>query len=93
MNNPLVMDYVIKEDRGKAFSYATMGVSLGVIVSLNGVFHFIKDIDPLIGWSIMGGLYILFGFILLSMIREPVDIEKNTDTICQQMKNLTVNVC
>lgn len=59
-----------------------MGVSLGVIVGLNGVFRFIKDIDPLIGWSIMGGLYIIFGFILLAIIREPVDVEKKTEGIC-----------
>ena len=33
-NNPLILDYVIKEDRGKAISVYTMGLSLGVIVSL-----------------------------------------------------------
>jgi hypothetical protein len=70
-----------------------MGVSLGVIVGLNGVFHFIKDIDPLIGWSIMAGLYILFAFILLAIIREPVDIEKKTEGICYQIKDLSVNIC
>ena len=80
--SPLVLDYVIKEDRGKALSYATMGVSLGVIISLNGVFNLIKDIDPLIGWSIMGGLYIFFGFIMFIIIREPVDLEKKTTSVC-----------
>ena len=33
-NNPLILDYVIKEDRGKAISLSIMGISLGVIVSL-----------------------------------------------------------
>jgi len=59
-----------------------MGVSLGVIVSLNGLFNSIKDLDPIIGWGVMGGLYIMFAFILLAIIREPVDIEKKTTGIC-----------
>lgn len=70
-----------------------MGVSLGVIVSLNGLFYFIKDMDPLVGWGIMGGLYILFAFILLAIIREPVDIEKKTDGICTQIKDLSIGIC
>ena len=76
------MDYVIKEDRGKAISYTIMGVSLGVIVGLNGVLYFVRGLDPLLGWSIMGGLYVLFSFILLGIIKEPVDIEKKTEGIC-----------
>ena len=69
------MDYVIKEDRGKAISYTIMGITLGVIVSLNVVFTLIKNLDPTLGWGIMGGLYVLFAFILLSIIKEPVDID------------------
>ena len=58
-----------------------MGLTLGIVVSLNGLFQFIRNIDPLIGWSIMGGLYIAIAFILLIIIKEPVDIEKNTNSI------------
>jgi hypothetical protein len=66
---------VIKEDRGKAISLGVMGLSLGVIVSLQGLFNLTKDMDPLLAWSIMGGLLIFFSFIMYVSVREPVDIE------------------
>ena len=70
-----------------------MGTVLGTIVSLNGLFNLIKDIDPMIGWGIMGGLSIIFALILFTMIREPVDIEKKADGVCVQIKDLSVNIC
>ena len=70
-----------------------MGTTLGIIVSLNGLFNLIKDIDPMIGWSIMGGLYLIFAIILFTMIREPVDIEEKSDGFCVQIKDLSVNIC
>jgi len=87
------MDYVIKQDRGKAAAIIITALSLGVITSFQVLFRFIKDIDAEIAWSIMGGLMIFFSIIYFTIIKEPVDIEKNTNSLCKQMKDLVVNVC
>jgi hypothetical protein len=92
-DNPLIMDYVIKEDRGKAFGYTIMGVCAGILLSLNFLYEFTRKLDPLLSWSIMGGIYVFTGVICMIFIREPVDIEKKEETVCTQMKDLTVNVC
>ena len=35
----------------------------------------------------------IFAIIYYNIIKEPVDIDKSTDSICKQMKDLVVNVC
>jgi hypothetical protein len=60
-----------------------MGLSLGFILSFDVIFPLLRNLDPLIGWSILGGIYITFSVILAFLIREPPDIEKNTDPICK----------
>jgi len=41
----------------------------------------------------MGGLYLVFAFILLIIVKEPVDVEKKTEGICFQVKDLSINLC
>ena len=77
------MDYVIKQDRGKAIALSIVGVSLGTITSLQVLFRFIKDLEVYTAWSIMSGTLIFFSFGLAIIVKEPVDIEKSPDRICK----------
>ena len=81
-DNPLIMDYVIKEDRGKAFSSTIMGLSVGVLLSFNVLYEFTRNLDPMISWSILGGIYFMTGVMGLTFIKEPVDIDKKEGTLC-----------
>lgn len=70
-----------------------MGVCAGILMSFNVLYVYTRKLDPLISWSILGGIYVFTGAICFMFIREPVDIEKKEGTVCTQMKDLTVNVC
>jgi hypothetical protein len=71
VNNPLVLDYVVKEDRGAAVSLTLMGLSLGVILSLSVLFEVLKDLDPSVSWTIMSVMFISLGIVLLFILKEP----------------------
>ena len=88
----MIKDYVIKNDRGKATALCIMALSLGIVVALQVLFRLIKDIDAFIAWGVMGGIMIMSSIILLKIIKEPVDIEKSSDGICKQIKDLVVQI-
>ena len=43
---PIIQDYVEKESYGRAYAFAEMGLSIGVVLSLSVLFEFTKDLDP-----------------------------------------------
>jgi MFS family permease len=90
--NTLILDYVAKKDRGKAIAYNTMAVSVGVIVSMQVLFNFTKDIDPLLSWGIIGAMMVFTGILMYFTVDEPKDIKEKKEPLLKMVKNLTVNV-
>jgi len=76
-DNPLIMDYVCKESRGRAISIGIMGVSLGIVLSLNVIFKYTVEINPLISWGIMGVILCAFAISLLFIVQEPKNFKEN----------------
>ena len=94
-NSPLVNDYVCKESRGQAISFGMMGWTLAVIMSLQLLYNFTKDMDPMPQWAIPSVLMLFFAFTCLCLISEPkvINIERRKKNYLVQMKELVHEVC
>ena len=90
----MILDYVCEESQGTAISFGLMGLSIGIITSLNVLFEFTKDLDPIYSWSAISILSILFAFVLAFMISEPnrKKINDKKEPVITQMKMLTVKL-
>ena len=89
---PLVQDYVIIEDMGKANALGLMGSSGGVVVSLQVLYSITAKIDPALAWGTCSIILILFALLSLFIVAEPVDkIESKPH--CENIKYLIKQTC
>lgn len=89
-SSPLVQDYVEKESMAKANSFGMMGLSLGVIVSLAGLFELTLSMNPRYAWGLLSTIMILFSFFSLHFVSDTYAPPESQDNIFKQIRKLSV---
>ena len=73
ISNPFINDYVTVQSRGIATGFQTIGLTLGNLLSVGGLFTLTEMIDnKVIAYGILSVLQIIWAVLVYFMISEPV---------------------
>ena len=89
-SSPLVQDYVEKESMAKANSFGMMGLSLGVIVSLAGLFEVTLNMNPRYAFGLLSIIMILFAFFSLHFVSDVIAPSESKDNVFKKIQKLSV---
>ena len=71
IGNPLVIDYVIVQGRGKATAMQNQGALAGNLLSVAALFTLTKNMNFYLSFCIMAGIQLFAAFILFFGVKEP----------------------
>jgi len=74
-DSPLIMDYVCKESIGSAISMRLIGVNVSVLVSTWVLWPLVRSLEPMIGWAVMAGIFIVFGLMCFCIVADLKDLK------------------
>lgn len=80
-SSPLMQDYVEKESMAKANSFSMMGLSLGVMVSLAGLFELTLNMNPRYAWGMISTIMIIFAFSSLYLVSDTYAVSDSKDSV------------
>lgn len=70
INNPLILDYVCEESRGRVVVLHLEGDLIGQVIAITVLFKNTEDISPPISFGITGGVVVIVGIIIFFMLKE-----------------------
>lgn len=69
--NPLVPDYVKQNSRGRAAVLQIYGMLFGEFLAVTICMRFFADMDPAIGFYVVGGIVGVLCILVFAWVREP----------------------
>ena len=73
LSNPFINDYVTVQSRGIATGFQTIGLTVGNLISVGGIFTLTEMLDKkVISYGIMGLMQVIWAVLVFFMITEPV---------------------
>ena len=73
LSNPFINDYVTVQSRGIATGFQTLGLTVGNLISVGGLFTLTEMIDnKLFSYGILAVLQLIWAVLVFFMISEPV---------------------
>lgn len=80
LSNPFINDYVTVQSRGIATGFQTIGLTVGNLVSVGGMFTLTEKINnKVISYGILGALQLVWAVLVFFMISEPVILNEKEE--------------
>ena len=81
---PLVADYVVPSNHGKAIAILGLGACFGNITSVFVLLSITKYIDSKLAYCLVGSLFMIFSFYMFFTIKEVKNEDETLDTLSKK---------